>query len=181
MPIVRLEEIDEKNIEQLRVWRNNPQLRQYFREYRDITKDKQLEWYKSKGNNSSPNNIYFQISLDAAGTEEIIGCCGILNIDWRLRSGELSIFIARGVQGQGYGKEALLKLMKYAFEEVNLHKFWGECYDSNSAIELYKKVGFTVDGICRDTWYHNGRYGNSFMFSILEDEWKKICPDDRRK
>jgi hypothetical protein len=50
---VILEEIDYRNIEELRVNRNNPDIRKYFREWKDITSDKQELWYKTKGNNST--------------------------------------------------------------------------------------------------------------------------------
>lgn len=180
---VILEEIDPRNVEQLRVWRNQLDLRMYFREYKDITKDMQNKWYSERGNNSNPKFIYFQImskDLSALGEYNkianrfLVGCCGALNIDYRLRSCELSIFLATEYHGRGLGKEALELLMKYVFEELNAHKFWGECYDSNNAIEIYKKVGFKVDGVTRDSWYHCGKYGNSYMFSMLENEWKEL-------
>lgn len=183
---VILEEIDPASIEQMRVWRNDPALRRFFREWKDISKDKQAKWYEERGNNTHPNHIYFQIMAipkvaDGIRAEfadidkrVLIGCCGILNVDWRLRSGELSIFIRPDYHGKGCGKETLTLLMRYAFEEVNLHKFWGECYNSNSAINLYRGVGFKDDGMIRDSWYHDGKYGNSYVFSILENEWREL-------
>ena len=58
---VILEEIDPENIEQMRQWRNDPGLRKYFREYKDISKDKQERWYQERGNNTNPSHVYFQI------------------------------------------------------------------------------------------------------------------------
>jgi hypothetical protein len=178
-----LEEIMPENIEKMRVWRNNIQLRQYFREWKDISTDMQEKWYNERGNNSNPKHIYFQImardmSLNSEEAQTkarfLIGCCGILNVDWRLRSGELSIFLAPEYHRRGFGKEALNLLIDYAFREVNLHKFWGECYDSNDAIKLYHSVGFKDDGMIRHSWYHNGKYGNSNVFSMLEAEWVQL-------
>jgi RimJ/RimL family protein N-acetyltransferase len=185
---VILEEIDPKNIEQLRQWRNNPELRQWFREYKDITKDKQVEWYNTRGNNKNPEHVYFQIM--SIGTEDdpnigqpykrnieqrienryLIGCCGLHYIDFRLRKAEFGIFIAKD-RGEGKGKEALKLLFDYGFNELNLHKIWAEVYFGNEAINLYRKF-LKEDGIIRDNSFHNGKYNNSTMMSVLEDEWK---------
>lgn len=187
---VVLEEIDPANIEQLRQWRNDPELRQWFREYKDITKSKQETWYKERGNNSSPEHVYFQImslgseNIIGAGEQEytkeqriknryLIGCCGLHYIDFRLRKAEFGIFIAKD-RGQGKGKEALKMMCDYGFKELNLHKIWGEIYSGNESINVYRKVGFKEDGILRDNFFHNGKYGNSTMMSILENEWKII-------
>ena len=177
-----LQEIMPESIEQLRCWRNDPELRQYFREWKDITPDQQTKWYRERGNNTDPQHVYFQIMLkdqmalaenDAIKQRQLIGCCGVLNINWRIRTGELSIFLGPAFHGLGLGRETLELLTRYAFEECNLHKFWGECYDSNDAIKLYTGVGFKIDGTIRDSWFHNGKYGGSYIFSILENEWRE--------
>jgi len=178
-----LEEIDKSNIEQLRLWRNEPELRQWFREYRDITKDRQEQWYSERGNNSNQEHVYFQImslaNLNSTYPLEqkidqryLIGCCGLHYIDFRLRSAEFGIFLGKD-KGAGKGKEALQMLCDYGFNELNLHKIWAEVYDGNESIHLYRKLGFEEDGILRDNYFHNGKYGNSTMMSILEDEWRK--------
>jgi RimJ/RimL family protein N-acetyltransferase len=185
---VILEEIDPANIEQLRQWRNNPELRQWFRECKDITKDRQEVWYKDRGNNTNQEHVYFQImSLGAEDDPSIgqpykrtmeqrienrylIGCCGLHYIDFRLRKAEFGIFIAKD-RGQGKGKETLKMLFNYGFDELNLHKIWAEVYESNESIKLYRKF-LKEDGVLRDNSFHNGKYSNSTMMSVLEDEWK---------
>lgn len=172
-----LEEIDPKNIEQLRQWRNDPNLRQWFREYKDITKDKQEAWYRERGNNMNPAHVYFQIMSLGAGTngEEqiqsryLIGCCGLHYLDFRTRIGELGIFIAAD-RGQGKGKEALTLLFDYGFNELNLNKIWAEVYKGNDSINLYSKF-MTYEGELRDSHFHNGKYNNSIVMSVLQREW----------
>jgi len=172
-----LEEVMPESIEQLRIWRNDPSARQYFREWKDITPDKQKKWYDERGNNSNQNHVYFQImKIDPLDSNKkiLIGCCGALNIDWRIRSAELSIFIDKNHQGCGFGRETLNILIDYVFSEINLHRFWGECYNSNNAIKLYTSVGFKIDGKIRHSWFHNGKYGDSYIFSMLDDEWRVL-------
>ena len=39
---VYLSSLERENLEQLRQWRNLPELRKYFREYREITKENHI-------------------------------------------------------------------------------------------------------------------------------------------
>jgi RimJ/RimL family protein N-acetyltransferase len=175
---VILEEIDPDNIDQLRRWRNDPDMRKYYREFKDISKDKQQAWYDERGNNSNPNHIYFQImertQTDLFGLErELIGCCGLHYIDWRLRSAEFGIFLGKS-QGKGLGKAALTLMFDYGFRECNLHKIWAEVYEFNDAFGLYKDgMGMHEDGKIRHSQFHDGKYHDSIVLSVLEDEWFK--------
>jgi len=175
-----LEEIDPINIETLRNWRNDPEFRKYYREYKDISKDQQDVWYNERGNNTNPNHIYFQIMerrLDVGGKtpmgmeREIIGCCGLHYIDWRLRSAEFGVFLAES-QGKGLGKEALTMMFDYGFRECNFHKIWAEVYDFNKAFGLYTGgLGMKEDGKLRHNQFVDGKYCDSILISVLEDEW----------
>lgn len=173
---VILEEIDPENIEQMRQWRNDPELRKYFREYRDISKDMQDIWYADRGNNTSKNHIYFQImernTPCSTGLERtLIGCCGLHYISWRIRSAEFGVFLGES-RGKGLGKEALTLMFDYGFRELNLHKIWAEVYEFNKAFGLYKDgMGMQQDGVLRDTQFHDGKYHNGIVLSVLEDEW----------
>lgn len=167
---VILSEIDPEDIEWMRNERNKPEMRKYFREWKDITKDQQQKWYNTRGNNSDPNHVYFKILEKKNNT--IVGCCGLHYIDWRLRSAEFGVFLSKEAQGKGLGKEALLLLFDYGFKEMNLHKIWCEVYDLNNSVELYRHIGLVDEGILRDNYFCEGKYGNSYVLSILEDEWR---------
>lgn len=166
---VNLDVIDPEDIEWMRIQRNLPEMRKYFREWKDISKDQQAKWYASRGNNSDPNHVYFKIMDNMTGT--LVGCCGLHYVDWRLRSAEFGIFLCKDVRGQGMGGEALALLFDYGFREMNLHKIWCEVYSNNASVNLYRRLGFKDDGILRDNYFHDGRYGDSIMMSVLEDEW----------
>jgi len=174
---VILEEIDPNSIEQMRKWRNDSDLRRYFREYRYITKDMQEKWYAERGNNTDSRHVYFQIMEIKDDSKELIGCCGLHYIDWRVRSAEFGIFLGKS-RGGGRGKESMLLLFDYGFKELNLHKIWAEVYDFNSAIDVYRHIGFKDDGILRDSQFCEGRYINSYMISMLEDEWRDKYGDE---
>lgn len=73
---------------------------------------------------------------------------------------------------KGYGKEALMLLKKYAFEEIDCHRFWLDVRMHNKiAINLYKKLGFVEEGILRDAVKHKGTYLSVMVMSILRGEY----------
>ena len=166
---VILDVVDPKDIEWMRQQRNDPEMRKYFREWKEISKAQQEWWYNDRGNNTNPNHVYFKI-LEAEHMD-LVGCLGLHYVDWRLRSAEFGIFLSREARGKGIGKEALFMLCDYGFREMNLHKIWCEVYDNNQSVNLYRKLGFKDDGILRDNYFCDGKYGNSIMMSVLEDEW----------
>ena len=182
-----LEDIYPENIEYLRGWRNDPSIRKYFREWKDISKPRQQEWYSERGNNLNHEHVYFQVMYMDSNIEDeklrikerkIAGCCGLHYIDWRLRSAEFGCFLGPEFIGKGMGKESLILLFDFGFKEMNLHKIWCEVYDNNTSAELYRRIGFVDEGILRDNYYHEGCYGNSFVMSILEDEWREKYGND---
>jgi len=160
------------DLEWMRRQRNNPELRKYFREWKNISPDQQLEWYKERGNNSNPAHIYFRIGK--ATSAELVGCCNLSYIDWHLKSAEFGVFVAHEFRGQGLGKEALTLMFDYGFNEANLHKIWCEVFDNNVAVDFYRSLGFKDEGIKRDSYFQDGKYGNSYMMSVLENEWREI-------
>ena len=170
-----IEEINPNSLEKIRGWRNDPNMRRYFRYYKDISFDQQLAWYKDRGNNSNPNHIYFQImSKNNIDDRELIGCCNLSGIDYRMRSAEFGVFISPEEHGKGNGYDALKLLFSFGFDELNLHKIWCEVFDNNGSIALYRKLGFKEDGVLRDHYFHDGKYGNSIIMSVLEDEWRSL-------
>jgi len=179
---VYLEVVDRDNIEWMRLQRNKPEMRKYFREWKDISKDKQEKWYSAIGNNTADNHVYFEIHVDenwAIATprhiaKELVGCCGLHYIDWRLRSAEFGVFLSEEARGLGFGKDALTTLFNYGFKEMNLHKIWAEVYTNNAALDVYTKgLGMKVDGQLRHSQFTDGKYVDSTMISVLEDEWGK--------
>ena len=202
-----LEEIDPANIEWMRQQRNSPEMRQYFREWKDISKEQQEKWYKNIGCNTDSKFVYWQIMMlpnvsaddnlfvseqkieglkkDVLGykqpskeeriaNRQLCGCCNLSYIDWRLRSAEFGLFLDQNLRGLGLGKEALWLMCNFGFNNMNLHKIWCEVFDNNSSINLYRKIGFKDEGLIRDTYFENGKYGNSYLLSVLDNEWFDI-------
>ena len=69
-------------------------------------------------------------------------------------------------------------MLDYGFKELNLHRIWGEVYDNNASLQVYKKLGFKEEGVRKDAYFCEGKYGDCTMIAMLEDEWYKKYGDE---
>ena len=77
-------------------------------------------------------------------------------------------------KGNGYGREALLGIIKYCFEVLKCNRFWLDVYpDNEKGINLYKSIGMHHDGTLRQSYKSERGYLDQMIFSILKDEYFK--------
>ena len=167
---VILTKVERENIEQLRQWRNLPELRKYFREHRELNSDNQTRWFESKILND-PHQYNFEIRTH---DNILIGHCGLYYINWVCRTGEFGIYIGdNNYRSGGYGSDALRTLIKYGFEDLNLNRIWCEVYDNNAALEVYKHIGFIYEGKMRENYYNEGKYWDSHILGMLKSDYNE--------
>lgn len=67
-----------------------------------------------------------------------------------------------------------IKFINYLFEEKKLHKISLEVLSTNiRALNLYKKLGFVVEGSRREEVLKKEGYVDSIVMSILKSEWNE--------
>lgn len=163
--------ITEEDLPMLMEWRNNEDMRQFYREYRELNLHMQTEWYKNIVN-SDKNTIMFAIR--AIESNELLGCCGLTYINWVNRNAELSLYIGEGnayIDSRAY--EALGLLIKYGFEQIGMKKLWIECYEIDvKRIKMCEDFSFHLDGVLRCNVFHNNKWFSSKIFSLLSEEYK---------
>lgn len=169
---VCLKTIEDQDLEYIYKWKNDWGLAELIKAYPlPIARYEIQEWVKK--NHSDKNQIFLGIYLK--DYVSIIGVIRLKYIDWISRNAELGIYIGEDkYRGRGLGKEALKLLLKYAFQEINLHKISLTVLEYNAnAIKLYKSCGFTQEGLLREQFWVNGKYENVFLMGLLRNEYKE--------
>jgi RimJ/RimL family protein N-acetyltransferase len=89
------------------------------------------------------------------------------------RNARLGIMIGdKSRWSQGYGTDAMLTLLRFGFEEMNLHRIDLTVDAENArAIACYRKCGFIEEGRMRECRYQQGTYGDQLVMSVLRDEF----------
>lgn len=148
-----------------REWRNDKELWQYFRQYSLISSDEQANWAYGLSNDKSVK--FYGIKAD--GHE--VGTCGFTSIDKHNQKAEFSLFIAPEYQGGGIGWKALSTLLEHGFRDHNFKRIWGEVYDGNNALTMFKRIGMQYEGTLRSSYYRDGKFIDSHIVSAIREEW----------
>ncbi len=91
---------------------------------------------------------------------------------WRIYIGELS------ERGRGYGRQTMEAIMGYAFNDLELERFYLDHYTGNPASELYLSLGFKYEGVLRKNCRKNGVLYDVHLMSILREEYEAMRKQD---
>ena len=172
---IGLRAVEFNDLEFLKNWRNIAEFRKNFREVRELNSINQENWFNKI--NSSPNDFMFTIIR--LEDNKPIGACGLLYINWIIRSADFSFYIGIEdyyIDNLGLAKESAELLINYGFNNLNLNKIWMELYEFDSSkLDFFtNSFNFKIDGKLRENCFHDGRYYDSYIISLLNNHNKNI-------
>ena len=152
---------------------NDPEMERMVVGWSFPTSEKQqIDWYNRIINDTKN----FRFAVDYEG--KFVGISTLGNIDWKNRSAHHGIKLHNSApKGVGIGTDVVYATMKYAFEELQLHRLYSSILDYNIASQkLYEKCGWKIEGCYRQNVFKNNAYHDEWPTAILRDEyveWKK--------
>jgi len=169
---VRLRLLEEKDLLQIVEWRNKNY--NHFYEF-PLAESGQQTWYRE--NYIGSNDVLFiieRVDEEEKLAKLNVGMVGLRNIDLRNGNAEFGRFVVEEKQRKkGYGEEAIKLVLEYAFKHLRLNRLYLDTLDSNKeAIELYKKIGFEVEGVKKEHVFKDGKYRHLTCMSLLEMNWR---------
>ena len=169
---VYLRALEKEDLIYIRKWSNDPEIRKLIGEVVSMSQadaDKFLERVYS-------DNTREWFVIVVKENDLVIGETGLLRMFPAWRTADISIIIGeKDAWGKGYGTEAILLLLDYAFRCLNFHRVAiGVVGFNKRAISFWKKIGFKKEGVQRDGYYYNHKYFDFVMMSILEDEFREL-------
>ena len=105
----------------------------------------------------------------AVSAGEVVGWCDVLPKDRPIyvRTGVLGMGLLPPFRGQGIGTD-LIRRSLAAARAFGLHRVELTVRENNTgAVQLYKKVGFEVEGLQRDAVQVDGVYENVLFMAVL--------------
>lgn len=137
-----------------------------------VSKEEQETWFHKAV--FDQKNKRFSIVLKE--TNELVGMLTLSSIDWHNRSATHGIkLLPTCPKGQGIGTDAVITLMKYAFEEVNLNRLDGSWIEYNvPSKKLYEKCGWYEEGTKKEAIYRNGKYHDLKIAGITKREFLEL-------
>lgn len=112
---------------------------------------------------------WLQLAIIAGG---VIGDCGLHFLDER--QVELGITLDTAHQRRGYTAEALRALLDYLFGTLGKHRVTATTDAENAAAAaLFARLGFRREGHFRQNIWFKGRWGDEYLFALLNEDWRK--------
>ncbi len=92
------------------------------------------------------------------------------------RKARLGVVIGdKGYWAKGYGTDAMLTFLRFAFDEMNFHRIdLTVDADNPRAIACYRKCGFVEEARMRQTLFMRGAYKDQFVMGVLRDEFYSL-------
>lgn len=157
-------------------WINDPEVNQYLLIHFPLTEKKEEEWFDKVANN--PNEIVLGIeTLDG----KLIGTMGLHNINVKDRTAVSGTLIGeKEYWSKGFGTDAKMILLDYAFNTLNLRKINSSVYAFNKRSLKYNlKCGYKIEGVRKKQIFRNGKYHDEILIAVFKESWlplwKKYC------
>ncbi|WP_137790350.1 GNAT family protein [Bacillus sp. E(2018)] len=88
------------------------------------------------------------------------------------RVGEIGYVIHPDYWGKGFATETGQLLLKFGFENLQLHRIFATCDPRNKASEkVLMKLDMMLEGVIRESILLKDGWRDSLLFSMLEHEW----------
>jgi RimJ/RimL family protein N-acetyltransferase len=173
---VGLRAIEPDDLQQLMDWRNRPEFRRFFREYRELGMTEQRAWFE-KTVIADHRTLMFAITERDSG--RLLGATGLCFIDWVNRNCDISIYIGAddAYIDDRFAPDTARVLLDYGFDELCMHRIWAEIYAFDERKRaFFEALGFKLDGVHREHHFAEGEWHDSLFFAILEGEWRAGTP-----
>ena len=161
-----------EQLPRLAAWFNDPDVRRGLAHRGIVNEDAETAWYEhvtEAARQPRPAEVAFAIHDAADG--ELVGVCGLENIDHNFSRGEFGIFLGQR-RGTGIGTDATRLVLEWAFTIIGLHNVMLESYEYNEqAIRAYERAGFQVIGTRRDAVRALGRRWDSVLMDATAESF----------
>ncbi len=116
----------------------------------------------------------YHFAIRAQADDRLLGFVRLEYIEWTHGAGMLRLGIGdSNERGRGYGSEALRLILRYAFDELNLHRLTAFTSDYNpGAVRFFERAGFAVEVRLRQALRRDGRRWDGLILGLLRPDWE---------
>jgi len=170
---VLLRPLERTDVPVLRRWMNDPETTRYLLRTFPLMEKEEEEWVD--GLSKTKNNFVFGIIRKKE--KQLIGSIGLHNIHWPHRTATTGTWIGdKSLRGHGYGTEAKMLLLDFAFNALDLYAILSRVMAHNEQSLAYgKKCGYEEVGRIPN-WIRtqDGKRCDEVLLVVTQERWRPL-------
>lgn len=165
---VSLRLLTQEDVVQITEWMNDQEVTAFLSACFPLHLSQEEKWIEDV--NQSTKDFVFGLQTN---DNHFIGVMGLHGINFIDRFGKTGAYIGnKEYWGKGYGSEAKMILLDYAFNTLNLRKINSSVAAFNPRSHNYlKKCGYKEEGVRKKQIFHNGEYHDEILLSVFQEDW----------
>jgi RimJ/RimL family protein N-acetyltransferase len=174
--MVRLRALERSDVERAYPWVNDLEVTKYLLLRYPMSRTQEEKYLTET---AEQGNSFGDVRLAIETKDGVhIGMCGLHRGSPEDRHASLGIMVGdKSLWSDGYGSDAVLALLRFAFDQMNLNKVELGVFEFNErAIACYRKCGFIEEGRRREHYFQDGRYWDIIDMSVLRREYEAVEP-----
>jgi len=171
--LVRLRPLDMGDLDRCLTWINDREVTRYLAARYPISRADEERWLREMPSNSAVDGVRLAIETKDGAH---IGNLDLHMVRPEDRKAGLGVMIGdKSYWANGYGTDAVVTLLRFAFDEMNLNRVSLHVFDFNERAQAcYRKCGFREEARLREHYYGEGRYWDSIVMGVLRDEFAAL-------
>jgi RimJ/RimL family protein N-acetyltransferase len=172
---LRLREFVPEDVTAVFTYQNDPRYLRYYAWTKRTEKDvRQFLQMFLDAQQETPRRKY-QLAVTLRESGQLIGNCGIRRQTAVDHEANMGYELDPEHWGHGYATEAARAIVRFGFEQLQVHRIWADVVSENSgSINVLEKLGMKREGQLRQNQWMKGRWWDTFIYAILEQEWQTI-------
>jgi RimJ/RimL family protein N-acetyltransferase len=149
-------------------WVNDQEVTRYLRACMPVMEADEEGWFESLHKKKQTDIV---LTLVVCGKP--IGLMGIHQIDWIARTAFTGALIGeKNYWGKGYGSEAKMLLLDFAFNSLGLRKICSMVIAYNKRSYAYIiKCGYKEEGLRKKQIFKEGKYWDEILLAVFRKDW----------
>ncbi|MGB2694811.1 MAG: GNAT family protein [Dehalococcoidia bacterium] len=171
--LVKLRARELADVDRAYAWINDREVTRHLIARYPLSRADEEQWLKNTPTNSVGNGVALAIETQD-GTH--IGNIDLHPVASEDRHAALGVMIGeKDYWSKGYGTDAIVTLLRFAFDEMNLNRVWLTVDDRNErARACYRKCGFREEARWRQDRFTEGAYHDTLVMGVRRDEFAAL-------
>jgi RimJ/RimL family protein N-acetyltransferase len=171
--LTRLRAIEPGDLERCYTWINDRDVTRYLTARYPMSRADEERWLQGASTSAFASGVKLAIETKAG---DHIGNIDLHRAHPEDRKCGLGVMIGDKERwSQGYGTDAIVTLLRFAFHEMNLHRVWLTVLEDNDrGLACYRKCGFVEEARQRQDIYTQGRYRDVLFMGVLRSDFDAL-------